>query len=155
MRTAVLMAVLMVAGCGTQAAREPASAGTPAASEPMGGTAMAKIDGTQWRFVEVAGAPVPVAVTATLRIRGGRISGRAGCNSFGAKYLADTDGKGSISQIMSTKMACVEPAGAMEVERRIFAALPKVFRMDLRDGQLALLDAAGKPLARLERAAGS
>jgi heat shock protein HslJ len=149
------MAVLMVAGCGTQAAREPAFAEPPAASEPVAGTTMAKIDGTQWRFVEVAGSPVPAAVTATLRIRGGRISGRAGCNSFGAKYLADADGTGSFSQIMSTKMACVEPAGAMDVEHRIFEALPKVSRMDLRDGELALLDAAGKALARLEPAAGS
>lgn len=155
MRAAVLIAVLVVAGCGTQAVREPASAGPPAAAEPVAGTTMAKLEGTQWRFVEVAGTPVPAAVTATLRIRGGRISGRAGCNSFGAKYLADADGKGSFSQIMSTKMACVEPAGAMDVGHRIFEALPKVSRMDLRDGELALLDAAGKPLARLEPAAGS
>jgi heat shock protein HslJ len=155
MRMAVLMAVLVVAGCGTRAAREPAFAEPPTASEPVAGTTMAKLDGTQWRFVEVAGAPVPAAVTATLRIRDGRISGRAGCNSFGAKYLADADGKGSFSQIMSTKMACVEPAGAMDVGHRIFEALPKVSRMDLADGELALLDAAGKPLARLEPAAGS
>ena len=155
MRTAVLMALLMVAGCGTQAAHEPAFAEMPVASEPVADTAMAKLDGTEWRFVEVAGTPVPAAVTATLRIRDGRISGRAGCNSFGAKYLVQADGKGSFSQIMSTKMACIAPAGAMDVEHRIFEALPRVSRMDLRGGELALLDGAGKPLARLEPAGGS
>jgi heat shock protein HslJ len=155
MRTAVLMAVLMVAGCSTQAVHEPASSMTPVASEPVAGTAMAKLDGTEWRFVEVAGDPVPPEVTATLRIRGDRISGRAGCNSFGAKYLAAAHGKGSFSQIISTKMACLAPAGAMDVEHRVFETLPHVSKMDLRDGELVLLDARGKPLARLEPVDGS
>ncbi|MGH8214886.1 MAG: META domain-containing protein [Rhodanobacteraceae bacterium] len=116
---------------------------------------MANLDGTEWRFVDVAGIPVPAAVRATLRIRGHRISGRSGCNSFGAKYLVAPDGEGSFSQIMSTKMACVAPAGAMDVEHRIFGALPHVSKMVVRDGELVLLDVGGQPLARLEPAGGS
>lgn len=155
MRTAALMAVLMAAGCSTQTAHQSASAAAPVSSAPTAGRTMAKLDGTDWRFVEVAGTQVPTPVTATLRVRGDRVSGRAGCNNFGARYQVGADGHGSFSQVISTKMACLEPPGAMQVEHQIFEVLPRVARMELRDGELALLDSGGAALARLEPVGGS
>lgn len=150
MRTAALMAVLMLAGCSAQAVETPGSAATPAASRPASDKVMANLEGTEWRFVEVAGASVPAAVVATLRVRGNHISGRAGCNSYGGSYRVADDGSVSFSQILSTKMACLEPAGAMQVEHRIFELLPRVSRLESRDRELVLLDPEGQPLARLE-----
>jgi hypothetical protein len=46
-------------------------------------------------------------------------------------------------------MACLEPAGAMQVERGVFGVLQRTTRL-CRDGDnLVLLDASGKPLAKL------
>ena len=46
---------------------------------------------------------------------------------------------------MTTKMACP----AMELERRFLEALQSTARWRIASGALELLDASGKPLARL------
>lgn len=148
MRMLIVMAMLFAAGCSAQAMRDPVSADM--APPVAAGATMSGLDGTEWRFMEVDGAAVPPAVTATLRIRGTHVSGRAGCNTYGANYRIAADGSASFSQVLSTKMACLEPAGAMQVEHRVFSTLPDVARIELRDGRLALLDARGRPVARLE-----
>lgn len=150
MRMLIWMAALLATGCGAQTVRDPAPAGT--ASPVAAGVGMARLDGTEWRFVKVAGAAVPPAVTATMRIRGGHVSGRAGCNTYGARYRIAADGSFSLSQVLSTKMACLAPAGAMQVEHHIFSTLPDVAKIEVRGGELALLDARGSPVARLEPA---
>lgn len=150
MRMLIVMAALLAAGCSAQATRAPVSA--DAAPGIAAGATVAGLDGTEWRFAQVDGAAVPPAVTATLRFRGDHVSGRAGCNTYGAQYRIADDGSASFSQVLSTKMACLEPAGAMQVERQVFSALPEVARIELRDGGLALLDARGNPVARLEPA---
>lgn len=143
----LLMAALAVSGCAAQAARDPA----PAAASAMPGTttAMSGLDGTEWRFVEVGGMTVPAGVTATLRLRDGRASGRTGCNAYGASWDLSADGGTKFGAVMSTRMACLAPAGAMQVERGVLEALQHAARI-YRDGDtLTLLDASGKPLAKL------
>lgn len=108
-----------------------------------------RLDGTSWRFVEVGGAPVPAAVTATMRLRNGRVAGRAGCNSYSATYRVAADGSAEFRPGMSTKMACVEPEGAARVEQGILTAFRGVARVEIRDGELVLRDSAGRMLARL------
>lgn len=108
--------------------------------------------GTQWRFVAVAGIAVPADVRTTLRLREGRASGHAGCNSFGASWQFVEGGGIRFSQLMSTRMACIRPAGAMQVERGVVAALRHAARAERQGGRLVLLDAAGKVLAVLEAA---
>lgn len=148
MRMLVVMAILFAAGCSAQAMHDPVSA---AMAPPVAASAtMSRLDGTEWRFMEVDGAAVPPAVTATMLIQGTHVSGRAGCNTYGASYRVAADGSASFSQVLSTKMACLEPAGAMQVEHRVFSTLPGVARIELRDGRLALLDASDRAVARLE-----
>lgn len=87
-----------------------------------------------------------------LRLRDGRASGRAGCNSFGAAWELADGGSIRFSKLMSTKMACLEPAGAMRVGHGVLAALRHAERIERDGGALVLLDGAGKRLATLEPA---
>lgn len=143
----LLMAALVVTGCAAQAARDPApvQAASSASSTPNA----ASLDGSEWRFVELDGAPVPAGVTATLRFRGGRAAGKAGCNAYGARYQIAADGTAEFTQTLSTKMACLQPAGAMHVEQGVFNAFRNTAKVMIVNGELVMLDAAGKPLAKL------
>jgi heat shock protein HslJ len=147
----LVLAGLVATGCTAQAARDPASAPAASSAAPAAGAAVdiGDLSGTQWRFVEVGGAAVPAGVPATLRFRGNHASGKAGCNAYGASFHVAADGSAGFTQNLSTKMACLQPPGAMQVERGIFAAFRSTAKVALEQGELVLLDAAGKPLAKL------
>jgi heat shock protein HslJ len=154
--TIVCAAVLTLAvcGCSAQAARDPAAAqatSTATSTATPARVNVADLGGTAWRFVEVAGAPVPAAVTATMRFRAGHASGRAGCNAYDAAYRIAANGVAHFQPGISTKMACLTPTGAMRVEHGVFAALREATTVAIENGQLLMRDAAGKPLARLVR----
>lgn len=146
----LIAAALAVCGCSAHAARDPAA--PPAADGSAGASpTVNKLDGTAWRFVEVEGIAVPVAVTATLRFNAGHASGKAGCNAYGATYQIAADGTAHFKRGMSTKMACMQPAGVMQVEHGVFSALGATAKVAIDNGELVLLDAAGKPVAKLAR----
>ncbi|TAN07883.1 MAG: META domain-containing protein [Rhodanobacteraceae bacterium] len=145
----VLMFALAMTGCAVHAARDPEPAPPISSAASASDMATSNLDATAWRFVEVAGRPVPAGVHAILRLRAGRASGKAGCNSFGATWQQSADGGAVFGQVMSTKMACMQPAGAMQVEHGVFAALRDAARIERDGDSLVLLDASGKPLARL------
>jgi heat shock protein HslJ len=160
----LLVAALTVAGCAVQADLEPGAAtatassnadvpvfdeGVPAPVATPSQAGIRGLDGTRWRFVEVGGRPVPAPVTATMRLKDGRASGRAGCNAYGAKYHVDRDGEAGFTQSLSTRMACLKPAGAMQVERGVFDAFRQTAKVAIVNGDLLMLDAAGNLLARL------
>lgn len=152
MQVATLVAIGAVCGCSAYAAQRP----TPPASVVTGQASpasVADLNGTDWRFVTVGGAAVPAGVTATLRFRAGHASGKAGCNAYGATYEIAADGTVGFNRSLATQMACLQPRGAMQVQRGVFAALRLARRAVLEHGKLVLLDAAGKPLARLATAA--
>lgn len=153
MRTLVILmaAAGVLGGCAAQAARDPAPASSVAPTASA--AALQQLDGSQWRFTSVAGKPVPDEVDATLRLRDGHASGKAGCNAYGATYRIASDGSASFTPGISTKMACLEPAGVMQVEHGIFAAFRGTARVEIRHGTLLMLDAAGQPLAELARSA--
>ncbi|HET9835336.1 MAG TPA: META domain-containing protein [Rhodanobacteraceae bacterium] len=109
-----------------------------------------RLAGTQWRFVRLDGHKVPPAVKATLVFESnGHVSGRAGCNSYGGPWSA-SNGALHFGGMISTKMACLQPAGAMQAEQAVFAALREAVRAQMRDGRLILLNANGDPLALLQ-----
>ena len=146
----ILMAALAVTACAAQAARDPVPApAAPAASsiEPT----QANLDGTEWHFVEIGGQPVPAGVNATLRLREGHASGRSGCNAYGARYHVAADRTATFTQTLSTKMACLQPAGAMHVEQDVFNAFRHTAKVAIVNGELVMLDASGKPQAKLQR----
>ena len=143
--TVLLATAAMLCGC-AQAARDPATASAAASSQM---SAPSNLDGTDWRFVAVAGHVVPAGVNATLRLRGRHAAGRTGCNAYGASFEIATDGSAKFGQIMSTRMACLAPAGAMQVEHGVLEALQHAARVERQGDALVLLDASGKPLAKL------
>jgi heat shock protein HslJ len=151
--TAVMLLVsLAVTGCAAQAARDPApvqAASGAASSSQSAGARLANLDGSEWRFIELEGQPVPAGINATLRLRGGRAAGKAGCNAYGARYRIAGDGSAKFEQTLSTKMACLQPAGVMQVERGVFNAFRNAAKVAIVNGDLVMLDATGKPLATL------
>lgn len=148
--TSFVFAALLVCGCSAHAVRDSAASAAPMSASPA--PTAANLDGTRWRFVKVSGMAVPPKVTATLRFANGRASGKAGCNAYGAAYQVGADGSASFQQTLSTRMACLQPSGVMQIEHGIFAALHATTKVEMRGGELVLLDAQGNALATLARA---
>ncbi len=145
--TIALTLTIALAGC---AAAAPQSAALSSASKPVSPTAP-QLAGTQWRFVALHGQSIPDEVHATLRFDDkGRASGRAGCNSYGGLFLAGGDGALHFEQMLSTKMACLQPAGAMGVERGVMDVLDHTAHARVENAEMTLLDVTGQPLATLK-----
>ena len=137
----LLLAVALSACAGAFAATQDPAVGPPDALQ---------LAGTQWRFVKLDGRDVPTGVKATLRLESnGHASGRAGCNSYGGPWTA-SNGALNFGGMLSTKMACLEPAGTMSTEREVFAALRATARARMQGQELVLLDAKGAALAILK-----
>lgn len=89
-----------------------------------------------WIVTEIDGAaPVKAGAPTLLFNNEGSVSGRGSCNSWGASYEA----KGAaidISNIFSTKMACMGAAG--EEETKFFNALESVDEIAVEGGALLL-----------------
>ncbi len=114
-----------------------------------------QLAGTQWRFATVDGHDVPSGVKATLKFESnGHVSGHAGCNGYGGPWEA-SNGALHFGGLISTKMACLQPPGAMQTEHDVFAALRATESARMQDRQLILLDASGTALATLEPLGGS
>lgn len=144
----MLMVSLAVTGSTAQAARDLAPVPAAAASTSSN-VDFARLDGSEWHFVELGGQPVPAGINATLRLHDGRAAGKAGCNAYGARYHIAEDGSAEFEQTLSTKMACLQPAGVMHVEQGVFNAFRHTAKVAIVNGELVMLDAAGKPLAKL------
>lgn len=114
-----------------------------------------RLAGTRWHFVRLDGHDVPGTVHATLRFESnGHVSGHAGCNGYGGPWMA-SNGALHFGGMISTKMACLQPQGAMSTEREVFAALRDTARAQIQRGQLVLLDEKGAALATLQAQGGS
>jgi heat shock protein HslJ len=145
MRTLPLVLILAVGlgACAVAVQRDPA--GDP----PL------QLAGTRWHFIKAAGHDIPPAVRATLAFGSdGHVSGHAGCNGYGGPWTA-SNGALHFGGMISTKMACLQPAGAMQAEHDVFAALREAAAARMRDRQLILLDANGAAIATLEAQDGS
>ncbi len=106
--------------------------------------------GSHWRAEDIGGAGVMDRGQPTLQIMPeGRIAGSGGCNRYtGAGTLAN--GKATIGQLASTRMAC--PPTAMNQEAKFLAALASATRYEVRrDGLLILMDPNGLPVLRFSR----
>lgn len=104
-----------------------------------------------WTAEEIGGTPRAAGVASFLTMTAdGEIRGRGGCNSFSGRYEM-AGGELRVGPLGATRRACPPPAMAQEAA--FFAALEAArgFRMQRR--LLVLLDADGRPLARLERQA--
>ena len=119
MRFATLFAALALAACVP-----------PALSED-------EIAGVDWHLVGLEGQSVDW--TASLRIDGDKLSGKAPCNSWFAKTSA-TLPEVSIGPIGATRMACPDLAA----ETVFFEALSAMQRAELDQGHLYLIGPEGR-----------
>lgn len=105
------------------------------------------LDNTVWTLVSLTGQAVPATPGATLRFEGGRAQGSDGCNRFGGPYTATDGGLKIGPQLVATRMACPEPAGALASAFNAALAATQSHRVD--GGRLVLLGAGGAALATL------
>ena len=109
------------------------------------------IQGTYWRAVELAGAPVPALPDkreAHLVFQpGGRFSGSDGCNRITGSYALKGESV-TFGQVAGTQMACADTA---DLEQRFHSALKGTISWRILGGRLDLFGATGKPLAAFER----
>ncbi len=115
------------------------------AAQDNTGTTSAILEERDWKMTELEGQPLPEGLKRIpqLRFSKGKVSGNSGCNQIFGGYQAQ-DGRLKFGMLGGTLMACAPP----DVEASTKKALGKVARYNLVKGQLSLLDAQGKVLAR-------
>ena len=112
---------------------------SPASS---GGTTLA-VAGRVWAAETIGGQDVVDGTTVTLKIEGDRVSGKAGCNSYGGSVEINGD-RLKFGSLFSTKMACMG-GGIMEQEQRYLNLLQTVTHGEVRsDGALVLTGSGGE-----------
>ena len=113
------------------------------------------LEGVEWELEESIGpdselVQVPPAVLATANFADARVSGSTGCNRYSGSYTITADGALSISEVVSTMMACLPEADA--VERAVLNGLDRTVRAQLGVDRLSLIDADGRELLRFRPA---
>lgn len=106
--------------------------------------------GTTWNVVAIDLAPVPAGIRPTLRRDGQQIGGNGGCNRFGGAVRIAGD-RLTIGALVSTRMACSEPA--MRVEARLHDALGRVDGARGTPGGTVELTSGDRPVVTLSPAA--
>lgn len=108
-------------------------------------TSSGALAGAQWRRIddEAVNGHFP-----TIIFEDGAASGFAGCNRWFASVTRDGDAL-SFGQAVATRMACAEPA--MAVERRFFDVIKAARTARIVGEELVLSDEAGNILARFRR----
>jgi heat shock protein HslJ len=101
------------------------------------------LSGTDWKVVEIDGTKRSGA--GTLRFTQTSVRGKAACNSFAGAFR-ETEGGIEIGGLNATRMAC---AGRMELEQALFSTLERARGYRADGSSVLLLDAQGKPIARL------
>ena len=87
-------------------------------------------------------------MTITLNIKEDSLGGRSGCNIYGGGYSLD-DGKLKVSDLMSTMMACEEPA--LQFEQIFTSTLQNATEFAEKDSELTITDPKTANFLRFER----
>jgi heat shock protein HslJ len=121
----LLASLVLISGCGFLAAKDPLS-------------------GTKWQLRNLGDAePIPGSVV-TIEFADQRMSGSAGCNSYGAGYEIDGD-RLVFDAIAMTEMACADDT-VMQQESKFTQLLGQVMTYKLFKDELALSDKGGNVL---------
>jgi heat shock protein HslJ len=105
------------------------------------------LKGTSWRLVTLGGAGLIPGTQVTATFEDGQVHGQA-CNSYGGSYKVSGD-KITFSDIYMTEMACMDPQGVMEQERRYVEMLGMAQTFKVSSGQLQIFAAGGEVLTFL------
>jgi len=137
---ALPLAMGLAFGLGACTASTSAPAPSPVTTQSL--------QAAQWTAVAIDGVAVVKNPKPTLRWTSTQqIVGSAGCNLFRGRAVIDADSF-RIGPIGGVGPACITaPSGQ---EDMFFKAIENTRNARLEDGQLVLLDAAGKVLARLD-----
>jgi len=111
----------------------------------------APLTDVRWRLVELEGAPALAASAeraASLRFagEGARVTGFTTCNSLFGGFDASGGDRLRLTELGSTRMACVDPALAQQ-EQRFMQVLRRVERFAIVGDTLTLFDET-RPVAR-------
>ena len=104
-------------------------------------TGVASLAGSQWRVVEVAGAPAQ----GTIRFTQSSVRGKAPCNAFFGAFR-ESEGGIEIAGLNVTRTLC---SGRMELERLLLDAFSRARSWRAEPGTILLLDEAGATVMRL------
>lgn len=105
------------------------------------GDAAIELDGTAWYLTDLAGQAVVEGSEVTLEFAEGVMTGRAGCNGFGADYALD-GGDLTVGQQMATSMIYCA-GGLTDQEAAYNQALIAAQSVTLEDGALTVHTANG------------
>ena len=105
-----------------------------------------QLDGTAWEIVLLDGGAPIAGTSITLSFEEDGIRGNAGCNTYFGGYVLGNDGSIQISDVGSTEMACLDPAGLMDQESSYLGLLSTAARAVLQGSQLTLQDESGRDL---------
>ncbi|MBW8009957.1 MAG: META domain-containing protein [Chloroflexi bacterium] len=99
-----------------------------------------------WKLISLDGSDLIEGTTITLEFSGEEISGSAGCNGYGGRLEAASEGILDAPEIMSTAMACPEPDGVMEQEQVYLQIMWDAQTYRFMDGELQIVTANGETL---------
>lgn len=102
------------------------------------------LKGTSWRLVTIGGAGLVPGTRITATFEEGQVHGQA-CNSYGGSYKVSGD-KLTVEALFMTEMACQNPEGVMEQERRYVETLGMAQTFKLSGGQLQIFVSGGEAL---------
>lgn len=124
----LIVAIALLGGCAT-------------AGRSDGGAPSRSFAGTHWTIASLNGAPPAAARKTAITFDTDRISGNAGCNSFGGGYSV-AGSVMTVTQVISTKMACM--GAGMDQEDTFFKILATPMTIAWKDdGSVILSDDAG------------
>lgn len=132
MRPLVLI-VAFLGACGGGAVASDADSPSPSGSVPP-------VEGA-WRLVswETSSGVIqlPADWPITISLDDSSLGGQV-CNGYGGRIMFDAAGL-QIAELFSTDMACVEPAGIMELEAAYLEALATASAITVEDGELLIV----------------
>ena len=132
-------------------AYDAAAAASASASASAAALPDRALTGTYWKLVEIDAAKAEVFANqrephVILRNETTRVSGSSGCNNLAGSY-ASSGSTLSFGPMAGTRMMCIH---GMEQEAAIHKALARVAGWQVSGDRLALRDAAGAVVARLQ-----
>jgi heat shock protein HslJ len=117
----ILVATLIIVACGSSSPNDLA--------------------GSAWDLALLSGNGLLSDTAITIEFLDDKISGSAGCNHYAGDYQASGDNL-VFGELVSTEMACPEPAGILEQESAYLAALDLADAYQLNGDRLEILDEA-------------
>ncbi|MCI0691164.1 META domain-containing protein [candidate division KSB1 bacterium] len=104
------------------------------------------LKGTDWILTQLSGKSLLPNTNITLEFSNSEAGGFAGCNAYGGKYTATSDGALKFDEVAMTEMLCSSPNGVMAQEQAFSRAIVDAHSFRAIDDHLEIANAGGKRL---------